>query len=117
MVTLKTHSSLLSLLIALSCRKLFIFADEKALIRFAPLYVSCCRIPDIHSRTFQPDIFEDDEFELDDMAFGAGVKLEHADEKSIRDGVEDADKHERRERRLVWLWVCGFIFGWHRNIS
>ena len=67
--------------------------------------------------TFQPDIFEDDEFELDDVA-GVKPKLEYADDnKPVHDGTEYIDGHPRKEERLVWLWVCGAILCWHCNIS
>jgi len=52
-----------------------------------------------------PDIFEDDEFEVDNMAFGIEVKLERTDDKPVHDGTEYIDEDPRQEKKLVFVWL------------
>ena len=115
----RTLTFLPSSLIASSCRKPSIFVDERAPTLFASLYVlspPCSLKLWLLLTSFQPDIFEDDEFGLDNVA-GVKVNLEHANDKPVHDGTEHIDQHPQREKWHVWLWVCGSTPYWHCNVS
>jgi hypothetical protein len=64
----------------------------------------------------QPDIPEEDELELDGMAFEVVAKLDLKDDKSIYDGTGLPRECEKKGKRLGWLWVGRFIT-LHDNIS
>jgi hypothetical protein len=61
----------------------------------------------------QPDIPEEDELEVDGMAFEVVAKMALKNDTSVYDGTGE---REKKEKRVGWLWVGRFIT-LHDNIS
>jgi hypothetical protein len=64
----------------------------------------------------QPDIPEEDELEVDGMAFEVVAKLDLKNDTSVYEGAGLPLECEKKEKRLAWLWV-GRLITLHDNIS